>query len=106
MPRNRNRIFWNPRLFRMRNRKPGFFQRLAAGVELVGRGEDLERLTVAGPVVGAGIKCDFEQLILVDGGFFNSNDAAFFEHPADASDFTEVPAAPREDEAQLGDRAI
>src|SRR5580658_2329344 len=106
MAGDRDRIFRNPRLFRVRDREAGFFERVAHRVELVGRGEDLERFAVAGHVVGAGVEREFEQLVLVDGGFFNSNYPALFEHPADASDFAEVAAAAGEDEAQLRDGAI
>ncbi len=93
-------------MFRMRDREASLFQRVPHHVQFVGRREDLERIAVAGDVVGAGVEREFEQLVLVDCGFFDSNHTALFEHPAYAPDLAQVPPVPGEHESYFRDGAI
>src|SRR5882762_8294287 len=90
----------------MRDRETRFLERLADRVKFVRRRKYLESVAVGVDVIGARVEREFEQLVLVDGGFLDSDYAALFEHPADASGLAEIPAAPRKDKAQFRDGAI
>src|SRR5882672_10674309 len=90
----------------MRNREAGFLQRLANCVKFVRRREYLERICVGTDVIGARVEREFEQLVFVDCGFLDSDYAALFKHPADASGLAEIAATPRKDKAQFRDGAI
>jgi len=108
MAGNYNRIICYRVCYRMREpRGPAISSRVADRIQLVG---DVITWKVSPSLVTSsapGLERELEQLVLVDRGDFSiPMMPRFFEHPADASNFAEVPAATREDEAQLRDRAI
>src|SRR5277367_3708893 len=90
----------------MDDRYSGLFNRIAHGLESLRRGYHVELVLGHLDIVGAGLKREFEQAVFIGGAFFDRDNSALFEQPADASGLTKIAAVAGEQEAQFGDEPI
>ena len=103
---DRRGLLGEHRLFRALDGNAGFLERLADRLEVAGLRVDLERVGVGLDVGRPGVDGEERDLVRVDSGERNRDDAALLELPGDRPGDGQLAARLREDRPHFGSRPV